>query len=508
MDSILLFPPGASSTASALQLGSWLRWDQNPDYGAKGLIESVETMNALRDGGVFAYRHAPIRHMNFPLALFNPASGPGAASAIRQFESVLRNYSTPGGYIAIQPEGVASSEAVYFDIIDGRWEPDYNPYHNRSGGYRQGHLLLDTQPWGYWPTEILLASAASIGFLGQLAIAGTSVVGDVPPLAHVTMSPTAASTYGVASIKWGTDVVAYGLGAQPSFKPFIAPAQFEVSPPPLVTGSLAGDALAPASQAWVLAGLGVGVGGPFLALDSATAIGSAIEPAYRGRYRAFGVAKMIVASVASAPIAMMLLDADRYNDAVYTTAATQNVNATVWSQMGVITGIPNSKLSPSPGYGTFDLGEITLPPQASGYRQGIRLRIWLGYGGGSVATALFAFGGVYLLPVDGAAGVLTAGLFPPDRSTGSQGAIEFNSNWVDSAVIRAAGGTGMFTDARINFRGITPRLGASMTSLCLLTADRPVGINANPTGMMAQANLEYAQVSVTYRPQFQFLHGL
>ena len=62
MDSILIFPPGPSVAGSQLQIGTYLMYDPGADYGAKGLIQSIESQNALHDGGVFAYRNVGPRH--------------------------------------------------------------------------------------------------------------------------------------------------------------------------------------------------------------------------------------------------------------------------------------------------------------------------------------------------------------------------------------------------------------------------------------------------------------
>src|SRR5262252_5872339 len=222
MDSVLIFPPGPSVAGSQLQIGTYLMWDPGADYGAQGLIQSIESMNALRDGGVFAFRDTNLRKMSFPLLLRDV---PG--QTLLQTESLLRNWTTAGAKVAVQTETTPSGQAVFFDVADGRWEPDYDGFENRAGR-RRGTLFLVTQPWGYWPTEMLLASAASIGNFGQMAVNGASVIGDVNPLAHIAVAPTVASNYANASlanfsptnIQWEPDMIAVSLGARPSFTSF------------------------------------------------------------------------------------------------------------------------------------------------------------------------------------------------------------------------------------------------------------------------------------------------
>ena len=101
------------------------------------------------------------------------------------WEGMLARAAMPGAIVGVQPENVPSAQAVYFDVIDGRYETEHNIFHNRIG-VRKGTLYLDTQPYGYWPTEILLASAASVGWSGALAVNGaTSVLGSI---AAITVS--------------------------------------------------------------------------------------------------------------------------------------------------------------------------------------------------------------------------------------------------------------------------------------------------------------------------------
>src|SRR6185503_19490240 len=92
-----------------------------------------------------------------------------------------------------------------------------------------GTLKLDTQPYGYWPTMILLASAASIGGPGVLSLnLGGSIFGDAPGLAEVFIAPTSATSF-VATQR--TDSVMWSLGARPSFQAFWSPASAIASGP-------------------------------------------------------------------------------------------------------------------------------------------------------------------------------------------------------------------------------------------------------------------------------------
>lgn len=508
MDSILIFPPGPSVAGSQLQLGTYLMWDPGADYGAAGLIQSIESTNALRDGGVFAYRSVGPRKMSFPLLLRDV---PG--QTLLQTETLLREWTAANAKVAIQPETVPSGQAVFFDVIDGRWEPAYDGFYNRAGR-RKGTLYLDTQPWGYWPTEILLASAASIGYLGQMPVSGASVLGDAPPLAHISIAPTVASnylaTYGTGVI-YQPDMLGVSLSARPSFTPLMQAAQWKA---PTLSGvgilivpSLAGDKYAPASQALLLtqASAANTLGWQQLAW-TASVVPSALEPAYRGRYRAFAALKV----APSGQTGQFILDVAGGPASVGPALASSNQLATVMT---------DPLYSASPGYGFYDMGELTLPLAGSGVQQPLRLRLW-----GNLSNQLSAqtwFGGVYLLPVDGAAGILTRGMIVPTNSmsntllhmTPTQAAVEFNPNANEGVYLTpqfysaAAGPAPPYMDGRPYYRGVPLRLGASTSQLLLVTGDRTMGNVAASGITAAQANLEYAQVSVSYRPAFQFLSG-
>lgn len=510
MDSVIVFPPGPSTAGSQLQIGTYIMYDPGPNFGAAGLISNLKTNNALRDGGVFSRRIVPQRTMAFPLLLRDV---PG--QTLLQTESLLREWVAPGAAIAIQPENVPSGEAVFFDVLDGRWEFDYNPFENRIGR-RKGTLYVDTQPWGYWPTEMLLASSASVGQFGQLAVNGASVIGDVPPLAHLIISPTVASAYapGIGS-GYAPDMAAYSLGARPSFTPYANPTYTGTGAAGVYTASLVADKYAPGGMARVLGGGGI----PSIWLniaDTGTWIASAIEPAYRGRFRVFAFGRFL-ASYGGLPPMQLIVDADRppptvgaLNSLFPLAMASSNQIATV-AQVILPSG---NALSASPGYQMVDAGEITLPPTASGYQGPVRLRVWANWAGTTAGSVLFAYGGLYLLPIDGAAGIQTRGMYVPTLYGGGVGALELNNGFserVDLMDVYPGAATGQTPyDGRSYFRGVMPRIGASTNSLTLLTADRQVGNFQFVTGtyMVAAANVEYSQVSISYRPTFQFMHGL
>lgn len=515
MDSIILFPPGASGAGSQLQLGTYLMADPGANYGAQGLLQSLRSANALSDGGRFGFRYAPVRQMAIPLLLRDV---PG--QTLLQTESLMRQWSTPGAYVALQPETVPSGEAVFFDVIDGRWEPDYNTFENRVGR-RKGTLFLDTQPFGYWPTELMLASAASVGYMGQLTVSGASVIGDVAPLAHIVFNPTIASQFAAAvGSGYPPDMLAFSLAARPSFRPFIGASSFPPSQPVFNTNATPSlgvpDKYSPASIAKIFTNTGsFAAANWFLAAETASFISSAIEPAYRGRFRVFAFAKAFPSTMPW----QLMVDADRFVPSPPTTdlyspqaLASGNQLATAYS---VARDAGGNSLSASPAYSVLDMGEITLPPSASGVQGGVRLRIWANQPSPFVGTAQIALGGLYLLPVDGAAGILTKGLYTPTLNSGVPGLLELNNGLsFDSVSITApvpGGGSGRVAqDGRAFYRGVSPRLGASVQQLNFITADRRVTLSGADGGTYPTfaANVEWSQVSVSYRPAFSFLHGI
>lgn len=524
MDSILVIPPGPSVAGSQLQLGTYLMADPGADYGAQGLIQSIESSNALRDGGVFAYRNVGPRRMSFPLLLRDV---PG--QTLEQTESLLRRWTTAGAAVAVQPELVPSGQAVFFDVIDGRWEPDYDTFENRAG-YRKGNLFLDTQPWGYWPTEMLLASAASQGWMGNLAVSGASVIGDVPPLVRVQIVPTGASCFladpfGGNASPLLTDMVAVSFGARPSFNPYIPAAAFlpqtigfSGSAGGNSLGVLAGDAFAPGSQAifWsAQASVNGGEPGGFtLAAISASAISSALEPAYRGRFRAFGFFKYLATSAAAATSTFSaIMDAERAGlPSTFAAMASGNQLAT----LGCASTSLNTFFRASNAYQVLDMGELTLPAGGgSGLQEQIRLRLFLNATTSTYYAATVGFAGVYLLPVDGAAGILTRGGAVPSLGVAGykQAGFEWNTGLFNeqmmltnaSAGLSPVGGQPQIVrDGKAFYRGAPLRVGASTNSLLFVTADRPFGLDSQ----QFQGNVEFSKVSVTYRPQFQFLPGI
>jgi hypothetical protein len=274
----------------------------------------------------------------------------------------------------------------------------------------------------------------------------------------------------------------------------------------------------------------------------ASAIPSALAPAFAGRFRVFAFAK----TTPSVLPWTMLVDAQRFQAGQ--AMASENQIATwaapAWATSlymvataltggftpASVTGWATSFIA-SPGYQILDCGELTLPPYASSFQGPVELRVWGNPIEEGNASAYAWFGGLYLLPVDGPAGILTGGLAAPSigawqattaivssvidpthvyyvvgasPASMAQGQFEMNQSFNESYLVTRPGASQVYGDVRALHRGITPRLGASTNQLNILLGDRRAG-ESFPT--MA-ANLEFASVSVSYRPAFQFLYGV
>lgn len=471
MDSIILTAPGGGTS---IQIGSWLDLPNGgADYGTKGLIEAQFVDNPFSEGAL-AFENVGVRHMAIPLLI----NARGVAS-LTQVESMLRTFARPGGYIDLAVEGIPTAEAVRFDLLTGRWEPAYDTYLQRVDR-RRGTLYLDTGPYGYWPTWITLASVASMSSPGTLQIPGGSLIGDGPGLVEIRAVPTISN----ATTTWTCDGALWSLNCRSAS--FL---------PALVAGSWIGGA-----GTVNISGLPNSAGtGQVLLVGSVNAstlyqqlsytIPSALEPAYRGQYRAFGVFQ----SMGGGSQAFML------------DAAQGNATAEALASSGVVA----SGLTPS-GYAFSDLGLIDIPRVGSGIQQSVVLRLW------AQGSPTFVFGGLYLQPQDGDTGVVQAGLaFPSVGVSGSYVSAGFVVGGDKDSLssgraysFRADVPSAPLRDLRRWTIGPMPRTSPSTSRLDLFSFQRHVG-DPTMTPLAAFTTTSYsAPVSVRYRPRFQFVKGL
>jgi hypothetical protein len=379
-------------------------------------------------------------------------------------------------------------------------------------------LKLDTQPFAYWPTTILLASAASVGLPGQLAIPAASVLGDVPGLSRLVISPTVATQWspGAGEAVMGLDVLAYSVAARPSFVGFW--------PAPSILyrtdlgGTLIGDANAIGSQA-------IALKNP--PLDGNWRQSARIVPgpegAYRGRFRVFIVTKFDVAS----GIGNMYVAADTAPQSLVASLA--NIGSAIlmrsMGSAGQIATIPAYTFFSATSYSLRDLGEVTLPETPSGV-EGNSIRLYArtaSTGGQGVSTVGWRINGIYLLPVDGDAAYLSAGLAWPREIDGLYASVASyggrlvadgiaGRSYIATVGADLATDTGIIGDARSWLRGAPPQVSPSVTQLDLLGGARSnAHISASlfaTYGDLVLAPPMHAAVSVQYRPRFAFLKGL
>ena len=508
-DNVVLYGPGG---ASPVNLGSWLRADPGADYGARGLVQAVEA-ESFADGGQFVYDRAGVRHMAFPLRL---ASG-GAGLSLTQLESLVRLNARPGGYLDVQPEGVASAEAVRFDLVHGRWEPDYSVYMQRAGR-REGALLLDTQPYGYWPTWITLASAASVMSPGRLPVRAASVIGDAPAPVRLVVLPHEQGAYPSSAVGtvYRADFLAWSIGGGPSVPTFLPGGSW------LITASGAGGGQ-PAGTYFSSPEASTISGSPTIARYTAavnTAVFSqlgayTLDARAQGRHRVFGWFRWWGGNPSTIQVAVDCVGAS-YPGAFASAAPVASI--THVASLAVPTRMNASGFGYP--YVMADLGEVQIP-NVPGHDLAfpsyqMQLRLWSLWPN-TTPTEVLDFAGAYLLPVDGPAGYIPAFLNQPSAGVSSPFAVgvafdtaarsmTFRSATAASAPIFAA--VEGYPARHYQIGGL-PYLGASDTNVNVILEDRRLYSSATSWAQPPmRAALTAARVSVAYRPTFQFLKGL
>lgn len=522
-DNLVLYGPGG---ASPVNLGSWLRADPGPDFGARGLVQAVEA-ESFGDGGQFVYDRAGIRHMGFPL---RPASG-GAGLSLTALESLIRLNARPGGYLDVQPEGTPSAEAVRFDIVHGRWEPDYSVFMQRAVR-REGVLLLDTQPYGYWPTQIILASAGfASGPLIQLAWNPAAIIGDAPAFAEINIIGSAGATNisgmgggnaHLDGLLWSLGRPTTGAGA-PS--PVVVPTFWQVATAISGQGSMVATQYAEANTpigALLRVGLPSFYWGTWtniMVAPESTLDGGGGGGLIPGRYRT-------LAWVRAWPSGLpwqLSLDEQPQNvfPGAKDLASSYPVATLITRQNG---SYPDSTAS---GFQLVDLGVHSWPPAyasslpTSG--NAMTARLWAkpaSQGAGMSTYAHLEFGGLYVLPADNS-GALTSGFSQPTTGAFSGAGIitgafqndginkrvligQVLNNQLASAYDRVL--SHVQADGRFYHRGGYPYV-SSHGALDVLLFSRNTGAGATAVGPM-HANILNTGASVRYRPRFQFLKGL
>lgn len=502
MDNHVLSGPGG---ASPVNVGSWLQAQPGPDYGAKDLLRSTFFESPAGEGGVLGFESRGVRRMSFPLLL---ASG-GAGLSLTGLESLLRLTARPGGYLDIQPQGVPSAEAVRFDVLAGRWEEDYGIRLNEVG-VRLGALKLDVQPLGYWPTEILLASVASVALPGSLVIPGASVIGDVPGAVHLRIKvDQATGFYGAgAGASYSANVLGFSFGGRASQPAFLHPASIGFSTLPTnAAASLMGEAFAPASQVYRV------FGSPTTSFASwhpvfAFQIASTLEPAFRGRYRLFAWLRAHPSQALpysfSADVDGLLTSSPVNPLASAAPVASLAPMAASGAPVGAFGAVVGSAMT------LLDLGEITAPKTGSGLPQQTFIRVWgkAATTNVGIATPILDCGGFFLQSLAGPAGLMPRGLTLPSVSSNVWGPA-----WLVFETARAYQTVDTASPAPVGdplqwYRGPTRlRVAASTARLDVFTAGHPGASGASDNPMVHSGQFS-ARMAVSYQPRFTFLKGI
>jgi hypothetical protein len=492
VDSFVLYGPDG---ASPLQLASWINLGKGGvEFGADALWQPkiIETINA--EGGYLSQEQSRPRTIALDLLVPSHSNWGGLTGA----EALLRLNSRPGGYIDIQPEGVASAESTRFDIIHGRWSDDYDTYHQRVAR-RQGKLSLTVQPWGYWPTQIILASAASIGVLGSLEWTGASMIGDGPALLRICVRPTTPTQLAFGT--WMTDYMALSLTHTPSQTIFLHPASWTNT----AGGTLMANPQAPASQVLQQPLPQAGGWGFYTIYE----VPSAIESSFRGRFRAYAYAFIGPSQALPWRMSIDTAPAGNWNQAMGSAHAIATIPP------GVASGVTSVG-----GYGAHasraplvvDLGEITLPQSGSGVTTSQYIKWWLGPATTNVGVAspFIGFAGMKLLRVDSDyIGAVTRGLVTP--TIGPQGA-SANGLDLDAIGVRALArnysdtieGGAIMADLQVHLRGRLPQAQNAVRLDWVVGARRASSTATAPVVAMPH----FASMSVSYQPRFAFVRGI
>jgi hypothetical protein len=498
-DNYVLYGP----EGSAYNLGSFVLSDPGPDFGEQDLLRANYAENPAAEGGVLAFETTNIRRMQFPLRLASHS----AWSGVNGLSAMLRRAARPGAYIDLQPDGVASGEAIRFDVAAGRLELAYEIRQYGQLDRIPATLKLDVQPFGYWPTMILLASAASVGGPGVLALDTTKLIGDVPGLAEVFIAPTSATSYG---LKQMTDAAFWSLGARPSFQAWwVAPSAIASGPNGDSIPTLLGDKYAPGSQTvrFNVASSGLNRWDQWN-IAARFVIPPSLEPAYRGRFRALAWARVAPSGALPWQVSIDITNGTSVTAALASAAPVATVPPAVASDFF------SGGRGASPAFSLLDLGEVSLPPIAStAFETVARLWTTIGTNAPGAPTVQLDLAGLYFMPLDGAAGLLAQGLIRPSwYNANFTGGLYLNSLTGEVSIQSATAGVASLqphAQAVAFHRGVLPRVGASTIQLDLLLAGRNASQLDIPTAQPPlRSEPHFAQVSVRYRPRFTFMKGL
>lgn len=447
-DSYILTGPGGSQ----LNLATWTIYADGIDTGAREIRVPGIAENALAEGGAFGYERNPARRWTIPLRL----ASTGTYGGLDGLAAHIQNQARPGALLTIIPDGYASDSRVCFDVLHG--ELGMRPYSPRmqTAHRREYDLQLVTEPFGWAPTWMIVASAASVGMPGQLALAA-SMTGDAPGLAVVTITPTQAGPP-TAPGTWMVDSVAWSAGLGPSFAALLGGGSWLSAIPSgaynarseSITGTVLTLYTSPTQTGWTT-----------LAYWT---IPSALEPAYRGVHRAYGYLRRHtdIAPLGTVTAWKLALDVA---PGIAPSAAFASTAQKAAFPAGPASAIVHSLV---------DLGQVSLPAVASGVQSEQRLRLW-GWGPGNVATDnnFTELAGIVLMPVS-PGGALRTGMVVPDFLVGSAGLVKFDAarRTVEIGLAGAGASAAPLGQGIGNYRGGFPLLGPSQAAVAITGAAR------------------------------------
>lgn len=463
-DSYILTGPAGTS----VDLATWTIYEEGIDTGAAEIRVPGIVENPLAEGGMLAFEQARAREWTFPLRL----ASIGTYGGLDGLAVHLQNQARPGGQLTVIPQGMGSDNRIVFDVLHGELRMRrYMPRVQEQAARRAYDLVLRTQPFGYSPTWIVLASAASVGLPGKLDLSA-SLIGDAPGLAVVVVSPTQAGPP-TAVGTWMIDTVAWSLGGRPSFHPLLGGGSWVSAIPSGAynarSESITGTALtlytSPTQTGWTAVAY--------------YTIPSGLEPAYRGVHRAYAYLRRHTDIVPVGPSNMMKVALD-VAPALLPSAPFASV-----TMKATFNGGPASAAV----YPMLDLGLLSIPAAASGAQGAQTLRLWA-YGPGQAGTNnnFTEIAGVALLPVT-PAGILSKGLVAPDFQVGSAGVAKFDGQrrTVEISLAASVASGIAVADGLGNYRGGFPQIGASHVAVALAAAARR---GAHATAYLFEVNAD------------------
>lgn len=210
-------------------------------YDQDGFDEPAFSGAPFAEGHPLTNVDAGNREMSWPLYL-NTASKDTLHALITQINNEIANPTASP--LRVEWKDIGASNSTYYDVTYARFDPNFN-YRRGSKNWLAGTLhIFCAPPFGHTATERILASvftATQPNMVASLIGVGSSVQGDVPAQARVTVTMSGSQAPGPA----GRGLVTAALPAS-GYIPFISAASFVNLHP---SAGVFGASGAPGSQA-------------------------------------------------------------------------------------------------------------------------------------------------------------------------------------------------------------------------------------------------------------------